>query len=242
MRKLVRFARHSVNVAKGVDLFVIPEVKVDHVVLGTVYGGWPVIPEFTSKDSVVYSFGVGEDASFDLELIRRFQCKVHAFDPTPKSMQWVAAQAMPPEFLFSPIGIGAENGELLLYPPADPNHVSYTVKKNDQSKGVPTRAQVCDLPTIMERLGHRDIDILKMDVEGTEYDVIKKFAQQPMRPSQLMIEFHHGMYGYRSAETKTALAELKRIGYQIYYVSPGRHEFAFVRFPTAAPSVLSRAA
>jgi len=34
---------------------------------GTEYGGYWVSPDTITKDSIVYSFGVGEDISFDLD-------------------------------------------------------------------------------------------------------------------------------------------------------------------------------
>ena len=44
------------------------------------YGGWLVCNRNISKDSIVYSFGVGEDVSFDLSLIRKYHLQVFAFE------------------------------------------------------------------------------------------------------------------------------------------------------------------
>jgi FkbM family methyltransferase len=222
------FVKRVVRTALGFDLFISPEVDLEHIVLGTVYGGWPIIPALTKRDSVVYSFGVGEDVSFDLAIINKFGCHVHAFDPTPKSIQWVSQQNLPQEFEFHPLGIGAKNGELTFYPPVDPKHVSFTIKRHARSRGEPTKAPVNDLETIMCQLGHAHIDILKMDVEGAEFDVVRGFAHQRVRPAQFMVEFHHGMYGYKASETHAAVAELRRLGYRLYYRSEAGHEFAFV--------------
>jgi hypothetical protein len=60
--------------------------------LGTVYGGWTICLDGISESSIVYSFGVGEDASFDLAVIERYGAEVHAFDPTPSSIDWVNKQ------------------------------------------------------------------------------------------------------------------------------------------------------
>ena len=35
-----------------------------------------------NSKSVVYSIGIGTDASFDLELINTFNCEIYGFDPT----------------------------------------------------------------------------------------------------------------------------------------------------------------
>jgi hypothetical protein len=59
------------------------------------YGGWVVNPELIRADSVVYSFGLGEDVSFDLALIETYGVEVHGFEPDPRSLEWLAAQTFP---------------------------------------------------------------------------------------------------------------------------------------------------
>ena len=49
--------------------------------LGTPYGGWWVPVGLLDAESIVYSVGIGGDASFDLELMDRFGCHVWGFDP-----------------------------------------------------------------------------------------------------------------------------------------------------------------
>jgi hypothetical protein len=53
---------------------------------GNTYGGFYVHPDALSKNSIVYSFGIGEDISFDKAIIENHKCHVFAFDPTPKSI------------------------------------------------------------------------------------------------------------------------------------------------------------
>jgi len=37
----------------------------------------------------------------------------------------------------------------------------------------------------MAKLGHSSLDILKMDIEGAEYDVIKEILSSGIRPRQV---------------------------------------------------------
>jgi hypothetical protein len=46
------------------------------------YGAFYVNTEKLDSNSIVYSFGLGADISFDKELIRRFNLSVFGFDPT----------------------------------------------------------------------------------------------------------------------------------------------------------------
>src|SRR5690242_18859561 len=57
--------------------------------LGTGNGAWVVPISLIDENSICYCVGCGEDISFDLELIKRFNCEVFSFDPTPKAIQHI---------------------------------------------------------------------------------------------------------------------------------------------------------
>jgi len=67
----------------------------------------------------------------------------------------------------------------------------------------------------MRELGHEYIDILKMDIEGAEYDVIKDIHHLNIRPQQILVEFHHRFPGVGIKRTKEAIEELYSMGYQL---------------------------
>src|SRR4051812_16621969 len=82
----------------------------EQVSLGTEYGGYAVCPTNLGAGSIVYSFGVGTDISFDEALIALCGVTVHAFDPTPRSVEWVKAQSLPERFVFHDWGIAGFDG------------------------------------------------------------------------------------------------------------------------------------
>ena len=98
VRRVLRPALHKPDVCAPFHFF------------GTEYGGWPLLKS-TPEGSLIYSFGIGEDISFDLESIERLKCIVHGFDPTPKSLAWIASQKLPSEFHFHRFGIADRDGE-----------------------------------------------------------------------------------------------------------------------------------
>jgi hypothetical protein len=61
-----------------------PDVSVEYEVLGSEYGGWPIAVSGVGPDTPIFSFGAGDDISFDLAAIERFGCDVLVFDPTPR--------------------------------------------------------------------------------------------------------------------------------------------------------------
>jgi FkbM family methyltransferase len=204
-----------------------PEIQLDYTVYGTDYGGWPLLAD-TKKGALIYSFGVGEDISFDLAAIDKLQCRVLGFDPTPKSKAWLEHQEPPEGFEFYPIGIADHDGEAKFFAPANSGFVSFSSNPNPSQKDAKTiSAKVMRIETIIHELGEQEPDILKMDIEGFEYDVIDSILSGPLRPRQLLVEFHHDMYGLSKDHTYTAVDKLRAVGYKLYYVSPVGREYGF---------------
>lgn len=217
VRRLLRPPLHS------------PDIQLKYEVLGTEYGGWPLIDDETPLGALIYSFGIGEDISFDLAAIEKFGCIIHGFDPTPRCRAWVDRQALPPSFHFHSMGLGATDGELEFFAPQKDEHVSYSAlpaPNSDLSRKI--IAPVKRLNRLVEELGTGAPSVLKMDIEGFEYDVIDEILSSPLRPHQWLIEFHHRMYGIDIEMTKQAVEKLGREGYHIFYVSEGGHEYGFV--------------
>jgi FkbM family methyltransferase len=213
-------------VAAGRDVWQTRQLRTETVTLGGRGASWTFCPAPLLATSTVYSLGVGDDISFDLELIERFGVTVHAFDPTPRSIEWIKAQALPTEFVFHPFAIGAVDGTCRFSPPSDPSHVSHSLIPRD-TPGPMIEVPVHRLTTILRMLGHESIDLLKMDIEGAEYDVIGDLLQAEIHVGQLLVEFHHRWREVGTQPTRNAIRELNAAGYRIFQVSP-REEYSFL--------------
>lgn len=53
---------------------------------GTSYGGWYVAEQYMSDNLNILSAGVGEDISFDIEILNKFKSKIIFIDPTPRAI------------------------------------------------------------------------------------------------------------------------------------------------------------
>lgn len=207
-----------------------PDAKVEYEVLGSEYGGWPVAVDGVGAGTTVYSFGAGDDISFDLAAIQRFGCTVLVFDPTPKSVAWMAAQALPEQLMFHPVGIDRADGEAVFHSPANADHVSFAINHTPSAIGqFSVTADVMRLESIIARLAPAPPDIVKLDIEGFEYRVIADILSGPIRPAQLLVEFHHKKYGFDVGDTARSVAGLKNAGYRIFHVSGSGREYGFIR-------------
>jgi FkbM family methyltransferase len=232
LRNGLRRTRRWVNQTLGRDVRVPVQTSCQRVFLGSEYGGWCICPRGLNDQSVVYSFGVGQDITWDLAMIQRYGMVIHAFDPTPKSMQWIAQQTLPTQFKFHPLGIAARDGVArFTLPRAD--HVSYSIQHDAPGAAQPVDvvdAPVRSLRTLMTMLGHSRIDVLKMDIEGAEYEVIENLVAGEFAIDQILVEFHHTVGVASEVErTRKAIAQLNRAGYRLFFNSVVGLEYSFIR-------------
>lgn len=194
------------------------------------YGGWRICTDNISSKSIVYSFGVGEDATWDVELIAHHDVKVFAFDPTPKSIEWVSKQALPDKFVFTPIGIANFDGTITFFPPENEEWVSFTVVERGQDTTSAVKAPVKRLETLAVENGHTVIDILKIDIEGAEYDVLEDLmSSNQITIHQILVEFHHHFPEIDTSKTITAIKLLNNHGYKIFDIGSGGYDFCFIK-------------
>ena len=204
------------------------QVRVEMEKIGSDYGGYTVVADRIRPDSVVYSFGIGEDISFDLGMIERFGVTVHAFDPTPRSLTWVAAQNPPPRLVVHPFGLADYDGQAKFAPPVNPAHISHTMLDCQSASGPTIDLEVKQLSTVMKELGHDRVEILKMDIEGAEYGVIEDLTDKRIPISQILLEYHHHLPGVLPVRTERSIRRLNAAGYRIFDVSEKGREVSLI--------------
>ena len=205
-----------------------PQIHCNKIWLGNEGARWCVCPEEVTDSSIVYSFGVGKDLSFDLEIVRRFKAELHAFDPTPGSIEWVGNQVLPRQIVFHKYGIASFDGNSEFLPPRNPMHISHTMIPKKEIPWPKITVPVRRLATIMANLGHERIDLLKMDIEGAEYTVLADILRNGIQVRQLLVEFHHRWPEIGWKLTKKALLELNGAGFRIFSISTSGEEYSFL--------------
>lgn len=223
----LRFGKRVVRAGLGTDHLLRQDIAVATARIGSAYGGWTVAdqPLATAANPMVLSFGLGDDISFDEGMIRRYDARVHGFDPTPASLGWLAARAVPPQMQVHPIGLAGFDGrqEFLLPPSEHRGNFSACARI-----GTMVTLEVARYRSIVSRLGLTQVDLAKVDIEGGEYDVIPDLVTSSTRPVQLLVEFHHRLHGISVASTRRAVSLLREAGFLLFAISPAGQELSFI--------------
>jgi hypothetical protein len=145
----------------GKELWLKAEVRYDTVKASE----WTFIDAKLGPDSIIYSLGVGDNIEFDLDLIKRFGVTVYAFDPTPYATEWVATQDLSDGFVFKPWAASGEDGTLRLYRRISKRgkraKVMWTAEDEAGDSNDFIDSPAYTVHTIMEKLQHQQVDLLK---------------------------------------------------------------------------------
>ena len=221
--------KHSLNKITGKYNHLNTQVNCPKQWYGNEYGGFYVNPDLIQSGSIVYSFGIGEDISFDLAMMKTHQSIVFAFDPTPKSIKWIAKNGPKQDFHFYDYGIGATTGTTFFHLPKNPDHVSRsTVLQENVSETEKVEVLMKSFADIAEELQHKKIDVLKMDIEGSEYEVLDSILATPVQITQVLIEFHERFFENGKQKTVDFIAKMNAKGYAIFAVSDSFEEISFI--------------
>jgi FkbM family methyltransferase len=226
-RHVFRTAKRWFKSRLGLDVFVRPQCSLPLLSLGKGPGAWVVWPQGLGRDSVVYSFGVGRDISFERAIIERYGVTVHAFDPTPLSLDWARSQQLPVEFHLHDLGIAAHDGIALFHPPTKAKFESFSLVRTS-GLGEPIEAPVRCFKTLIQMLGHTRVDLIKLDIEGAEYEVLRDLLQSRVQIGQILVEFHHRWKEVGASQTQRAIEELSAAGFILAAVSSAGTEYTFV--------------
>lgn len=188
------------------------------IYLGSTNHGYYVPDNYLSNDSVCYCVGAGTDISLDTELAIRFKSKVFIFDPMPYALDHFndliasaklgkpfAADNNPTGYAYTisaeelrtitycATGVWNEKQVIKFYVPSRANYAGHSIT-NLQNTEDYIEAPVDKLANVMQELGHQRLDLLKIEIEGSEYTVIDDVLADNVDVKIMLVEFdeyHH---------------------------------------------------
>jgi FkbM family methyltransferase len=230
-----RAFRHKRNLYKINGHQIVDHLKEDVSInkkwYGNSYGGFFIHPEAITSGDLIVSIGIGKDISFDRTLLKNHNVDVFAFDPTPKSIEWLKKQNLPNNFQYESVGLHPNlNGLVKFYFPKNKNAVSAsTVVTDTMNKDDFIEVSMATFDNLVSKLPSKEISILKIDIEGAEYDVIPTLFEDPeVHIKQILIEFHDRDIRNQKYPSIESVRVLKSFGYQIFGTSISSEEVSFI--------------
>ena len=134
--------------------------------------GWALPIKYLSDNDVIYSLGVCDDIEFEKFLLKMKNLQIHTFDPTPYSVNWIKGLNLPENLHFYPWAGSGVDGSYFLYPLISKNGkkstTMYSFHEQEKNRDDGISVEAFTVETITKKLGHTNVDILKMDIEGAE--------------------------------------------------------------------------
>lgn len=200
--------------------------------LGSAYGGWAFVPDEALYGSLVISCGLGQDASFDIEIAAKYSATVIMIDPTPLAIKhfheikknlgqphtlsysnsgrqeissYDLASIKAAQLKLIPKALSQNVGPVKFYAPPNSNDVSHSIQNihNSYSSDTPyIEVDSIDFSNLMLQLGQKAFELIKFDIEGAEIGVIPDMIRLGYRPKQILVEFDELNYPSRKSTAK----------------------------------------
>ena len=200
-----------------------------YVRLGTKYGGWWVDANSLDPAPFVIDCGLGRDISFDIEFLARFGGTVFGLDPNPESLAW-CRERCPPGMQLQDRAFWTVAGQSMTFHlPRAPEHLppgadGVSGSLNDSHeyvRGGTTRTVLTTgLAEILASASRHECDVLKLDIEGAEYEVLADLTGRGTLRccKQVLVEFHHRTTHHTMEDTESTIAAVRSTGFDLIHV------------------------
>ncbi len=208
----------------------------DLIEVGDGYGSWFIKGGILNKNSICYCVGAGTNIDFDLFLVRKYQCEVFIFDPTPKSINFfekTRGKMVNEEWFknihFIPIGTWGEDKVQKFFLPPIEDYVSASILNLEKTENY-FMAECKKIRSLMNDYNHSKIDLLKLDIEGSEYSVLNNMLDENIKPTILCVEFDemHSPLGFGAINRiRKIIKRILKNNYSLIYID-NNSDFTFL--------------
>lgn len=176
-----------------------------------------VMQKFISKDDIILEAGanIGYYTLLEASIVSKGKGKIYAVEPEPSNVKLLKANVKLNKYEdiieIERMAFSDKKGESLLYVSDKSNLHSLVNSVNDSGKTIKVKTQ-----TIDEFVKNKNINFIRMDIEGYECKVIhgmEKFLKKK-GPLKLFIEIHPHLVSYD--ELAEMLTILKKNGFRIH--------------------------
>ncbi len=178
--------------------FLKPNFKTDLVRLGKKNDGGYCVSQSSLKDtSILFSFGLSDDWSFEKQFREKSGAKIVCFDPNVTLMFWI--KRFIKDFIQF-ISLKETNIETIkrfftffyykiFFNSSEKIHLKKFFGSTNHLKQDSNNFEIIDLPTIFKKWDNQT-SFIKIDIEGSEYRVLDQIIEHQEKLKGLVIEFH----------------------------------------------------
>ena len=185
-----------------------------------------------SDKSVIVDVGCANDADFSKHMMGKYGLRAYGVDPTRKHRGELKQleEKTNGQFKHLQYAVTAKDGKLTFHESAENQSGSIL---DDHSNVMRDTIKTYDvesisLSTLMKYIEAPQVDLLKLDLEGAEYELLRNVSKEDLGPfRQLFIEFHHHNTSYTTADTQKLVDEICSLGYTAF--SFDDHNYLFFK-------------
>jgi FkbM family methyltransferase len=159
--------------------------------LGSDYGYWVVPVDWIESSWTCYCVGAGGDITFERELLARYAPTVRSFEPDADYIRRIEVSPEDAEhFSAYQMAITPADGPIRMQRTHIPGSRSLSpvdLYDSEEYVEVPGRS----LRSLMVEFGDDSVELLKVDVEGGEYELLPTLDLAGMGVRVLCIQLHH---------------------------------------------------
>ena len=203
--------------------------------LGTRYGGWWLYAPALGPEPLLVDCGLGKDISFPVAFLERFGGKVIGVDPNPAALEYSRAHC-PANMEIRAEALWSEAGQKLSFHlprsadllPEGADGVSGSLLASHGYAGEEKlEVRTTSLSELLQQAGRSECAVLKLDIEGAEYEVLKALCSsgEIARTRQIAVEFHHGWTDRTEQDTRDCIAQLDACGFALRHAEGRNHLF-----------------
>lgn len=180
------------------------------------------VVDVLKTQSIIIDIGLGDDANFSQNTIKKYKLKSFGFEPTKKHHSDLnkIESTYKNNFQYYKYAICHKKGKKMFYESIDNisgsllnNHIN--IKKNKIRQYFVNTITLSDTIKLVNK---PKIDLLKIDIEGEELLLIKSLKKKDLsKINQLVIEFHHNTVGnYTFKDTLNLIKIIGNMGFSIF--------------------------
>ena len=184
------------------------------------------------RSSVIVDIGCGHEAELSKHLIEKHDLQAFGVDPTIKHAQSLRILEETTKFRFRYLALAVtKTNGVVAFNQSRQNESGSVLSEHTNVKhdDIETyNVESVNLRELVRRIGIVPIDLVKLDLEGAEYELLDEIGDEDLNPfKQIFIEFHHHCTNHTAQETKQMVRTIRKKGFKVF--TRDRHNFLFYK-------------